>query len=289
MLEEYRTELEQYKKTDNYRTYQEYLTDFKDKAKQSKREPTGRSDEKISSRSESAYLDQSSASLSQIAPSNEADYPSNSNRFNVEISLQETVMPLDDGMKEVRVVLNSLGVDPQLIRIDEYPPEHVTITAIKAFLHGTGSLLLFWTEKEALDLVRSVYKPDDQSTPHDAIDVFAMSAVGSYCDGETTLIPFQNRFVHSFVYMMFAYPGVSELRRMRLFACLAICRFIDSIESARVLIRKWLTYQILRKLTMNKSPPSILEGIISPLHRLQQTSPKKKHRVGGMSFGVFSF
>jgi hypothetical protein len=53
-------------------------------------------------------------------------------------------------------VLNSLGVNPHLIRVTAFPREGMTDIAVEAFLHGTGPLLYLWGHDEALGLVSSV-------------------------------------------------------------------------------------------------------------------------------------
>jgi hypothetical protein len=246
LMQEYRNELERYKKTESYQTHQEYLEEFKTSGKRHKQESTALSDDQAPSRSESGYLDYSPASQSQttsqsvLARELNKEDPSSPRPCNTENSPQQIGMPTDHGMREVNLLFNSLDANHELTRVDAYPLEDITTVAVKAFLRGTGSLLYLWNENEALDLIKSVYRLDSPSSPFDATEVFAMAAVGSYCDGEAIVIPFQTKFIHYFIYMLSTHQGMSELRRMRLFTCLAICRFIDNIESARILICKWI-------------------------------------------------
>jgi hypothetical protein len=51
-----------------------------------------------------------------------------------------------------------------------------------------------------------------------------MSAVSSYCDGEANIMPVQDSFLHLFLYMLSSPSDMSDLRRMRIFTCLAICQ-----------------------------------------------------------------
>jgi hypothetical protein len=139
-------------------------------------------------------------------------------------------------MEEVRHISKALGINPHLIRVAAFPPEDMTAKAVEAFVHGTGSLLFLWNRDEASDLVRSVYHPQGDSKPVHATEVYAMSAIGSYCDAEAHTMLAREKFLHSFLYMLSSSSDVCVLRRMRLFACLAICRFTNSVESARRLI-----------------------------------------------------
>ena len=158
--------------------------------------------------------------------------------LNLEGQSQDMTSPVRSGMEEVRHISKALGVNPHLTRVAAFPREHLTTQAVEAFLHGTGSLLYFWDREEALGLVKSVYRPDRDTTPVYATEVFAMSAVGSYCDGEAHSMLLQKEFLSFLLYMLSSPSDMCDLRRMRLFACLAICRFTDSVESARRLLCK---------------------------------------------------
>jgi hypothetical protein len=114
----------------------------------------------------------------------------------------------------------------------------MTAKAVNSFLRGSGALLYFWGQDEASTLVRSVYDPEGESKPVYATEVFAMSAVGSYCDAEGRGLLVREGFLHLFLYMLISPPDMCNLRRMRLFACLAICRFTNNVESARILMCK---------------------------------------------------
>ena len=151
---------------------------------------------------------------------------------------QDTSSPVKSGMEEVHYALKALGIHSHSIRVAAIPPEDMTTEAVKAFLYGTGSLLYFWSEDEALNLIRSVYHPQSDSTPAYATEVFAMSAVGSCCDGDAHTMLLQETFLHFFLYMLSSPSDMSDLRRMRLFACLAICRFTNSTDNARRLMCK---------------------------------------------------
>ena len=137
------------------------------------------------------------------------------------------------GMEDVHHILRSLGIQSYSTRVAAILQEYITTKAIEAFLHGTGSLLYFWSQNEALNLIKSVYYSQSDATPIHATEVFAMSAVGSYCDREAHMMLVQEKFLHLFLYMLSSPSNMSNLRRIRLFACLAICRFTNSTDSAR--------------------------------------------------------
>jgi hypothetical protein len=153
---------------------------------------------------------------------------------------QDTASPDEEEVEEVRQISKALGINPHLIRVAAFLLEDMTTKAVKAFVYGTGSLLFLWNWDEAFDLVRSVYHLQGDSKPVHATEVFVMSAVGTYCDAEAYAMLAREKFLQFFLYMLSSSSDMCVLRRMRLFACLAICRFTNSVESARRLVCKRL-------------------------------------------------
>jgi hypothetical protein len=235
-LQDYKEELELYKQTENYQSYQTYLKNFKQQ--QHNPESITPSDKKAESTSESASFSRLPASQGQERFETIHQDSDDTEDVNMERQSQDTTSPVESGMEEVRHISEVLGINPQLMRVTAFPMEHMTTKAVQSFLHGTGSLLYLWNQEEALNLVRSVYHPRSDSTPVYATEIFAMSAVGSYCDGDAHTMLIQENFLHFFVYMLSLPSDMCDLSRMRLFACLATCRFTNSVESARRLMCK---------------------------------------------------
>jgi len=235
-LQNYKKELERYKQTENYGSYQTYLEDFK----QGQHNPESMisPNNRVSSTTEP--VPPSGPPVSQDREELKATGQEHYGIEDIDLDGQspDITSPIKSGLEEVRHISNALGVAPHLTRVAAFPQEDRTTKAVEAFLHGTGSLLYFWNREEALDLVKSVYHPDRDSTPVYATEVFAMSAVGSYCDGEAPSMLLQKEFLDFFLYMLSSPSDMSDFRRMRLFACLAICRFTNSVESARRLLCK---------------------------------------------------
>jgi hypothetical protein len=235
-LQRHKKELERYKQTENYQSYQAYLERFEQQ--QHDPESTIRSDNRVSSTSEPAISGQLLASQE----GSEATYQSSveTAALDLEGDSQPTASPVEDVMEEVRHISKALGINTHLTRVTAFPAEDMTTKAVEAFIHGTGSLLYLWNRNEGFDLVRSVYHPQRDSKPVYATEVFAMSAVGSCCDGDVHTTLFRDRLLHLFLCMLSSPSDMCDLRRMRLLACLATCRFTSSMESARRLICKRL-------------------------------------------------
>jgi hypothetical protein len=243
-MQEYRAELERYKKEENYRRYQTYLDDFK--RGQQKQNSTAQSDETALPTTGSSRMDHSSISLIQekLQAVQQEGY-NKSNPSNIDPHVSNTPPEYsrsssDPGMEEVGRVLHGLGINPQYSNINAFPDESMTRMAIEAYFHGTGSLLYLWDHDEVLSLVECVYQSKSESTRLQATELFAISAIGSYCDGETSTMSIPETFLHFFLCLLSSHIDMSELRRMRLLTCLAICRFTNSVQSARILMCKSL-------------------------------------------------
>lgn len=81
-----------------------------------------------------------------------------------------------------------------------------------------------------------MYFSDQGPSPQDAVDCFAMAAVGSYCDGNALTTTYQRTFMDCFIFLLQSQTHLTNLRAMRLFASLGLCRFTNSIVSARKLM-----------------------------------------------------
>ena len=235
-LQSYKEEFELYKQTENYKSYQTYLKNFKQR--QHNPESITPSDMKAESTSKSGSFSPLPASQGQETFEAIHQDSVDTEDVNMEGQSQDTTSPVESGMEEVRHISKALGINPHLMRVTAFPMEHMTTKAIKSFLHGTGSLLYLWSQDEALNLVKSVYHPRSDSTLVYTTEIFAMSAVGSYCDGDAHTMLIRESFLHFFLYMLSLPSDMCDLRRMRLFACLATCRFTSSVESARRLMCK---------------------------------------------------
>jgi hypothetical protein len=232
----FKAELSVYKDTQEYKQYQEYLAGFREQ--QSKSESST-----IAGKTPKSSQFQSPSQVS-ISPENnqddENDFESESSDsmgHDFEPPMDHTLPPLQAGMEEVARTYSDLGVASRLSKAKPYPAEHYTTAAVEAFLNNTGSLLSLWGPDEAVSLIKSVYTSDCGRPSEKAVQVFAMAAIGSYCDGGPTPSDHQQAFLDVFVYLLKSQHDVGAIDSMRLMACLAICRFMKSVISARRLMR----------------------------------------------------
>ncbi|KAH7060964.1 hypothetical protein BKA63DRAFT_225024 [Paraphoma chrysanthemicola] len=248
-LEKHREKLEHYEKTEEYRNYQMYLEEFKQQQHHS--ESVGPSDNNSSSVQKVADAIQQPISLERLEATHQK-------KIYMEFQDLRSQSPeiaslIQDGMDEVRSISNDLGVNTHSIAA--FPSESMTSKSVKTFLDGTGSLLYLWEQEEAEHLMKSVYRPQHDYKPIDAAEVFAMAAIGSYCDAEAHMPIIQEKFLHFFLYMLYFPSNMCDLRYMRLLICLAVCRFTSNVDSARRLMFGLLTVPLTNRELPRKISP----------------------------------
>ena len=235
-LQEYKEELGRYRQTEDYQSYRTYVEVFEQRQHNS--ESTTLLDNKASSTSKPASFGRLPARQSQDDFEAILQESVDTEDLKLDLQLQATASPVKRGMDEVRHILKALGIDSHSIRVAALPPKDMTARAVQAFVHGTGSLLYLWNQTEISNLVRSVHHLQSDSKLAVRTEIFAISAVGSYCGGDAHTMLLQEQFLHLFLHTLLLHVEMSNFHRMRLFACLAICRFASSAESARRLMRK---------------------------------------------------
>lgn len=154
---------------------------------------------------------------------------------------QKISNPVQAGLNEVRRIARYFGIGPQLLGATAIPAATITASSVQTFLQCTGSLIYLWSHDQAIQALRSLDDSVSDLTPTNAVEAFAMAAIGSYCDGDLGEKLSSITFLEYFICMLSSPLSIRELSYMRLFACLAICRFTDSTDSARILLCKSFT------------------------------------------------
>lgn len=254
-LLEYKSKLEAYKRTKDYQRYQEYLDDFKQGQSDSEErrtlsstpddpttsiEPATQRDTpmQLSAQQRPSASHTSSQETAQHTQDVDMDVD-NEGDDTPELHLEEASGPVKAGLEEAHRISTSLGINSHLIRVAPFPEEAATAKSVETFLRCTGALVYLWNYEQGSRQVQSLYHSPSELTPINSVEVFAMAAVGSYCDGHPETRAKANDFLEYFVYMLSSPLRFDALPSMRLYTCLALCRFTNSVESARKLMRKW--------------------------------------------------
>jgi hypothetical protein len=180
-MQEFESQMDEYKKTDTWRKYQVYLNDFKLQQAQAqpssaKRPNASRSttdssnNTRILSRTSRSSSGSPGATPSQTLVGSEAEVCHNA----LTLAFSELVALRGE-------ILNS-GTQPYDER--HLPSELLIKRAMYAFIRGTGSLLFIWTYEQVDEMLDRIYRPQKPVDAMTLAECFTLAAMGAHYDME---------------------------------------------------------------------------------------------------------
>jgi hypothetical protein len=233
-MQEFEAQMDEYKKTDTFRKYQQYMNDFKAQQLQpslGKRPVMSRSTTDSSN---------NTRVWSRASPSS-SDSPT-------------SVPPLASMGKEAEVCHNALTLafsELVLLRgeilndgsrpYDEIhlPPEDLIRRSMLAFIRGTGSLLFMWTFEQADEILDRVYRPKKKVEAMDLAECFTVAAMGAHYDMDC--LPDRTRkvlYASGSLHFHEQTARQDYFRTMRLLLSMSFYALLEKHMSARYLIGK---------------------------------------------------
>lgn len=173
-MQEFEAQMDEYKKTDEWRKYQLYLNDFRSQQSQAdtgKRQNAGRSVSHVPRASSRASPDSSSSPTS---------WPSNSSAATeTEICHNALTLAFSE-LVSLRGEILDRGSQPY----DELhlPSEELARRAMYAFVRGTGSLLFMWTYGQVDEILDRIYRPQRRVDAMTLAECFTVAAMGAHYD-----------------------------------------------------------------------------------------------------------
>jgi hypothetical protein len=231
-MQEFEAQMDEYKKTHNYRRYQNYLAEFK-----AQQQPPTNGKRPNAARTDSFMRRDDS----RASPSGSSDSPLSSLSFastNTEAEQCHNALTLAfSELVSLRGEILGQGIRPY----DEQhlPSEELVRRAMYAFVQGTGSLLYMWTYREVDEILDRIYRPQ---TPVDAMtlaECFTVAAMGAHYDMDC--FPDRlRRVLYASGTLQFneKTARVDYLRTMRLLLSMAFYALLEKHMSARYLIGK---------------------------------------------------
>ncbi|KAF1838467.1 hypothetical protein BDW02DRAFT_594716 [Decorospora gaudefroyi] len=231
-MQEYEAQMDEYKKTENWRKYQAYLNDFK--------------------------MQQSTPSLGKQRPANSRSTTDTSNNTRLHSraspcsSDSPVSLPALNTSTEAEVCHNALTLAfSELVMLrgeilnggaqqyDEtfLPAEDRVRRSMYAFIQGTGSLLFMWTYEQADEVLDRIYRPQkpvDSMTLAECFTVAAMGAhydIDAFPDGVRRLL-----YASGTLHFHEQTARQDYLRTMRLLLSLSFYSILEKHMSARYLI-----------------------------------------------------
>lgn len=233
-MQEFEAQMDEYKKTDTFRKYQQYMNEFKAQQSQpsrGKRPVTTRSttdssnNTRVWSRASPSSSDSPTSAPSFASIGNEAEVCHNA----LTLAFSELVLLRGE-------ILNN-GARPY----DEthLPSEDLIRRSMLAFIRGTGSLLFMWTPDQANEILDRVYRPKKKVEALDLAECFTVAAMGAHYDMEC--FPDRIRkvlYASGSLHFHERTARQDYFRTMRLLLSMSFYALLEKHMSARYLIGK---------------------------------------------------
>jgi len=238
-MQEFEAQMDEYKRTDNWRKYQRYLQEFKSQQSQQSQPPLGKRPNASRSTTDSSN---NTRVFSRASPSSSMSSPTTApslRSVGIEAEVCHNAMTLAfSELVTLRGEILNTGTQPY--SHSNLPSKALTKRAIHAFIKGTGSLLFMWTIEQADELIERVYHSPAQQKAVDAMSLaecFTLAAMGAHYDMDC----FPER-VRKLLYaagtLHFHEQTAREdyMRTMRLLLCMSFYALLEKHMSARYLI-----------------------------------------------------
>jgi hypothetical protein len=179
-MQEFEAQMDEYKKTDNWRKYQAYLNDFKTQqatsvsSKQRPGNSRSTTDTSNNTRQYSRASPISSDSPVSLQSSSVSGGPEAEACHNaLTLAFSELVTLRGE-------ILNGGGV--QQFNEGFLPPEDRVRRSMYAFVRGTGSLLFMWTYEQVNEILDRIYRPQKPVDQMTLAECFTVAAMGAHYD-----------------------------------------------------------------------------------------------------------
>lgn len=235
-MQEFESQMDEYKKTDNWRKYQGYLNDFRSHQSQSQ-SSTGKRPQGSRSTTDSSN---NTRIMSRASPSS-SDSPitapsQTSSGIEAEVCHNALTLAFSELVALRSEILHS-GTKPYDAL--HLPSEQLVKRAMYAFIQGTGSLLFIWTYEQADELLERIYRPKVNVDAMTLAECFSLAAMGAHYDMEC--FPDRIRMVlyaSSTLHFHEQIAHQDHLRTMRLLLSMSFYALLEKHMSARYLIGK---------------------------------------------------
>lgn len=230
-MQEYESQMDEYKKTDEWRKYQVYLNDFKSQQSQpstGKRSNTGRTISH-STREYSRASPESSESPNASVPSS-----ASSTTIDAEVCHNALTLAFSELVSLRGEILNQATRPYDKHHL---PSEGLARQSMYAFIRGTGSLVFTWSFQQADEILDRIYRPKKPIDAMDLAECFTVAAMGAHYD--TECFPDRIRRVLYASGTLHFHEKTARndyLRTMRLLLSMSFYALLEKHMSARYLI-----------------------------------------------------
>jgi len=262
-MQEFEAQMDNYKKTDNWRRYQAYLNDFRAQQAASisgKRPGNSRSTTDTSN---------NTRQLSRTSPCS-SDSPTSlpsSQSTGMEAEACHNALTL--AFSEL-VTLRGEILSPGGRAFDEHhlPAEDLLRRAMHAFIRGTGSLIYMWTVEQADDILDRIYRPRQPVDAMTLAEGFTIAAMGAHYDMDC--FPDRIRrvlYASGTLHFHEQTARQDHLRTMRLLLSVSFYALLEKHMSARYLTAAGLQVARRKCASMHKTAGSAVDESAKKIFR----------------------
>lgn len=249
-MQEFESQMDEYKKADSWRKHQVYLNEFR--SQQSQSQPSSGGKRPYASRSTTDSSNNTRV-MSRASPSS-SDSPTSapsmvSSGFEAEVCHNALTLAFSELVTLRGEILNT-GSRPY--DAQHLPAEELIKRAMYAFIRGTGSLLFMWTYEQADDLLDKIYRPKTAVDAMTLAECFTLAAMGAHYDMDC--FPDRIRrvlYASGTLHFHEQTARQNYLRTMRLLLSMSFYALLEKHMSARYLIGE---LSISKGCNMNTNP-----------------------------------
>ncbi|KAF2655406.1 hypothetical protein K491DRAFT_426841 [Lophiostoma macrostomum CBS 122681] len=228
-MQEHEVQMDEYKKTDSWRKYQNYLSDFKSQQTQPPKEK----------RPTAPRIDSFMTGDSSRASPVSSDVPSSLPSFTstgTESEICHNALTL--AFSELVSLRGEILADSSQAYDEKHlPSEELTRRAMYAFVSGTGSLVYMWTVVQVDEILDRIYRPTKPVDAMTLAECFTVAAMGAHYDMDC--FPDRIRrmlYASATLYFHERLAQTDYLRTMRLLLSMSFYAILEKHMSARYLI-----------------------------------------------------
>jgi hypothetical protein len=227
-MQEFEAQMDEYKKTDNWRQYRTYLTEFKT---QQSSQSSGKRPVKSRSTTDTSN---NPRSYSRTSPSTPGSPVSPYSNTEAEVCHNALTLAFSE-LVTLRGEILAQGVTSY----DEHclPPEDRVRRSIYAFIRGTGSLIFIWTYQQVDEILDRIYRPQKQVDYITLAECFTIASLGSHYD-ENVFSDQVRHLLYASAIRLFNEQTARQdyFRTMRLLLSMSFYSLLEKHLSARYLI-----------------------------------------------------
>ncbi|KAJ4337110.1 hypothetical protein N0V87_004963 [Didymella glomerata] len=263
-MQEYESQMDEYKKTDEWQKYQTYLNGFKAQQAQpinGKRAAMNRA----MSHSTREHSRASPETQTPESPNSSVPSSVSSSGTDAEVCHNALTLAFSE-LISLRGEILTQAIRPY----DEHhlPSEELARRSMYAFIRGTGSLVFMWSYEQANEILDRIYRPKGAIDAMDLAECFTIAAMGAHYDMEC--FPDRIRrvlYASGTLHFHERTARTDYMRTMRLLLSMSFYALLEKHMSARYLIAAGLQIARWKCPLFHQTPAGVVDEAWRKIYR----------------------